>query len=42
MDNPRFMIRGFHVAGDYDGQTSAGYRFPFGNIGLITPFNFPI
>lgn len=30
------------MAGDYDGQTSTGYRWPFGNVGVITPFNFPI
>ena len=41
-DNPRFFQQSFNVAGDYDGQTSTGYRWPFGNVGVITPFNFPI
>ena len=38
----RFFQRSFNVAGDHDGQTSSGYRWPFGNVGIITPFNFPI
>lgn len=41
-DNPRFMMSSFNVAGDHDGQTSSGYRWPFGNVCCITPFNFPI
>lgn len=30
------------MAGDHDGQTSTGYRWPFGNVSVICPFNFPI
>ena len=41
-DNVRFFQRSFNIAGDHDGQTSSGYRWPFGNVGIITPFNFPI
>jgi 1-pyrroline-5-carboxylate dehydrogenase len=41
-DNPRFFQQSFNVAGDHDGQTSTGYRWPFGNVCCITPFNFPI
>lgn len=41
-DNPRFFQRSFNVTGDYDGQTSTGYRWPFGNVSVITPFNFPL
>jgi 1-pyrroline-5-carboxylate dehydrogenase len=41
-DNPRFFQRSFNVAGDYDGQTSTGYRWPFGNVSVIAPFNFPL
>lgn len=41
-DNPRFFQRSFNVAGDYDGQTSTGYRWPFGNVAVICPFNFPL
>lgn len=40
-DNPRFGLRGFTVAGDHEGQVSHGYRFPYGPVALITPFNFP-
>ena len=41
-DNPRFFQQSFGVAGDYDGQTSTGYRWPFGNVAMIAPFNFPL
>ena len=41
-DNVRFFQQSFNVAGDYDGQTSTGYRWPLGNVCCITPFNFPI
>lgn len=41
-DNPRFFQQSFNVAGDHDGQTSSGYRWPFGNVGVIAPFNFPL
>ena len=38
----RFTARGFSVAGDHAGQQSSGYRWPFGPVALITPFNFPL
>ena len=38
----RFMARSFGVPGDYSGQQSNGFRWPFGRVGLITPFNFPL
>lgn len=41
-DNPRFIHSSFNIAGDYNGQTSTGYRWPYGNVCCITPFNFPI
>jgi len=41
-DNPRFLVKSFNVSGDHDGQTSSGYRWPYGNVCCITPFNFPI
>jgi 1-pyrroline-5-carboxylate dehydrogenase len=41
-DNPRFNAGGMHVAGDHTGQESKGYRWPFGPVALVTPFNFPI
>lgn len=36
------MARGFSVSGDHAGQTSQGMRWPYGPVGLITPFNFPL
>lgn len=41
-DQVRFLARGFHVSGDYTGQQSQGYRWPFGAVCLIAPFNFPM
>ncbi|CAD7952840.1 unnamed protein product [Amoebophrya sp. A25] len=41
-DQVRFLARGFHVSGDHDGQQSQGYRFPFGPVMIIAPFNFPL
>ena len=36
------MARSFGVAGDHAGQQSNGYRWPFGPVAIITPFNFPL
>ncbi|KAK9807656.1 hypothetical protein WJX72_005582 [[Myrmecia] bisecta] len=41
-DQVRFLARSFGVSGDHTGQKSNGYRWPFGPVGLITPFNFPL
>eukprot|EP00388_Colpodella_angusta_P008232 GDKJ01022657.1.p1 GENE.GDKJ01022657.1~~GDKJ01022657.1.p1 ORF type:complete len:545 (+),score=103.58 GDKJ01022657.1:25-1659(+) len=41
-DNPRFTCRGFSVSGDHTGQMSHGYRFPYGPVAIVAPFNFPI
>ncbi|KRX08655.1 Aldehyde/histidinol dehydrogenase [Pseudocohnilembus persalinus] len=41
-DNCRFLARGFIQPGDHTGQESIGYRWPYGPVALITPFNFPI
>ena len=38
----RIMARSFGQSGDHAGQQSNGYRWPFGPVGLITPFNFPL
>jgi len=40
-DSPRFLMRGFNVPGDHPGQMSQGFRWPFGPVTCITPFNFP-
>ena len=41
-DNVRFLARSFGVPGDHEGQVSRGFRFPYGPVAIITPFNFPI
>ena len=30
------------MPGDHAGQTSHGYRFPYGPVAIISPFNFPM
>ena len=41
-DQVRFMARGCVTAGDYDGQQSIDYIFPYGKVCIITPFNYPL
>ena len=41
-DNVRFLARGFSNPGDHPGQESRGYRWPFGPVVVVAPFNFPI
>jgi len=41
-DNVRFMCSDFGVPGDHDGQKSVGYRWPYGPVAIIAPFNFPL
>eukprot|EP00920_Eleutheroschizon_duboscqi_P001958 GHVT01005087.1.p1 GENE.GHVT01005087.1~~GHVT01005087.1.p1 ORF type:complete len:443 (+),score=27.87 GHVT01005087.1:524-1852(+) len=41
-DSVRFLMRGFTVAGDHPGQQSQGYRWPYGPVAVISPFNFPM
>ncbi|GAB4819738.1 hypothetical protein N2152v2_006784 [Parachlorella kessleri] len=41
-DQVRFLARSFGVPGDHAGQASHGYRWPYGPVALITPFNFPL
>ena len=41
-DQVRFLARGFHVSGDHLGQQSQGYRWPYGPVVIIAPFNFPL
>ena len=40
-DAIRFMARSFSVPGDHNGQESRGYRWPYGPVAIVTPFNFP-
>jgi 1-pyrroline-5-carboxylate dehydrogenase len=41
-DGVRFLARGFSNPGDVTGQESRGYRWPFGPVIVIAPFNFPL
>ncbi len=41
-DQVRFLARGFSHPGDHLGQKSNGYRWPFGPVAIISPFNFPL
>ena len=41
-DGVRFLARGFSNPGDRTGQESRGYRWPYGPVVVIAPFNFPL
>jgi 1-pyrroline-5-carboxylate dehydrogenase len=41
-DGVRFLARGFSNPGDRPGQESRGYRWPYGPVAVISPFNFPL
>ena len=41
-DRVRFLGRGFSNPGDYGGYQTHGYRWPFGPVVIIAPFNFPL
>jgi 1-pyrroline-5-carboxylate dehydrogenase len=41
-DGVRFLARGFSNPGDHPGQESRGYRWPYGPVAVISPFNFPL
>jgi len=41
-DQVRFLARGFSNPGDHLGQESRGYRWPYGSVVIISPFNFPL
>lgn len=41
-DQVRFLARGFSVPGDRYGQQTNGYRWPYGPVVIIAPFNFPL
>ncbi|KAF3952356.1 hypothetical protein CMV_022076 [Castanea mollissima] len=41
-DQVRFLARSFAVPGDHLGQQSHGFRWPYGPVAIITPFNFPL
>ncbi|GKV14099.1 hypothetical protein SLEP1_g25018 [Rubroshorea leprosula] len=41
-DQVRFLARSFGVPGNHIGQQSHGFRWPYGPVAIITPFNFPL
>ncbi len=41
-DGVRFLARGFSNPGDRTGQQSNGYRWPYGPVVIVAPFNFPL
>ncbi len=41
-DGVRFLARGFSNPGDHQGQESHGYRWPYGPVVVVAPFNFPL
>ncbi|KHN24897.1 Delta-1-pyrroline-5-carboxylate dehydrogenase 12A1, mitochondrial [Glycine soja] len=38
----RFLVRSFAVPGNHVGQRCHGFRWPYGPVTIITPFNFPL
>ena len=41
-DGVRFLGRGFSNPGDHAGQETRAYRWPYGPVAVIAPFNFPL
>ena len=41
-DQVRFLAKGFNTPGDHFGQLSNGFRWPYGGVAIISPFNFPL
>ncbi|RWR78808.1 putative aldehyde dehydrogenase [Cinnamomum micranthum f. kanehirae] len=41
-DQVRFLARSFAIPGNHLGQHSHGFRWPYGPVAIITPFNFPL
>lgn len=41
-DQVRFLARSFAVPGNHGGQQSNGFRWPYGPVAIIAPFNFPL
>ena len=41
-DRVRFLGRGFSNPGNHPGQESRGYRWPWGLVAVVAPFNFPL
>lgn len=41
-DQIRFLSRGRTTPGDHQGQEARDYRWPFGGVAIVSPFNFPL
>ncbi|KAG5188490.1 aldehyde dehydrogenase [Tribonema minus] len=41
-DQVRYLARSFSDPGDHQGQHSSGWRWPFGPVAVVSPFNFPL
>lgn len=41
-DRVRYLAHSERQPGDHAGQFNTGYRWPYGPVAVITPFNFPI
>ena len=41
-DRVRFLAHSFRYPGDHEGSFTTAYRWPYGGVGVIAPFNFPI
>ena len=41
-DGVRFLARGFSNPGNHPGQETKAYRWPFGPVAIVAPFNFPL
>ena len=41
-DNLRYLASSYQVPGDGTGQRTTGYRWPYGPVIVISPFNFPL
>ena len=41
-DNVRLLAKSFNLPGDHVGQSSTGYRWPYGPVAIVSPFNFPL
>jgi 1-pyrroline-5-carboxylate dehydrogenase len=38
----RYLAKSFADPGDHNGQMNQGFRFPYGPVCIVAPFNFPV
>jgi 1-pyrroline-5-carboxylate dehydrogenase len=41
-DNVRYLASADRSPGDHTGQFATGYRWPYGPVSVVSPFNFPL